>query len=47
MIAARRLREQFPELKTVVTILDDEGEKYMQDFFMHPAASDNAPVPFH
>ncbi|HET7562347.1 MAG TPA: cysteine synthase family protein [Rhodanobacteraceae bacterium] len=47
LIAARRVREQHPELKTVVTILDDEGEKYLQDFFMHPAVSDHAPVPFH
>jgi cysteine synthase A len=47
MIAARRLREQFPELKTVVTILDDEGEKYLHDFFMRPAAGADAPVPFH
>ncbi|MGH8214953.1 MAG: PLP-dependent cysteine synthase family protein [Rhodanobacteraceae bacterium] len=47
LIAARRLRENFPELETVVTILDDEGEKYLHDFFMHPAASDHAPVPFH
>jgi cysteine synthase A len=47
MIAARRIREQFPELKTVVTILDDEGEKYLHDFFMHPAAGTDAPVPFH
>ena len=47
MIAARRIREQFPELKTVVTILDDEGEKYLHDFFMHPAPGADAPVPFH
>ncbi|TAL89101.1 MAG: cysteine synthase family protein [Rhodanobacter sp.] len=47
MIAARRLREQFPELKTVVTILDDEGEKYMHDFFMHPTPESDKPVPFH
>src|SRR5574337_896087 len=47
IIAARRLREQFPELKTVVTILDDEGEKYLQDFFMHPTPESDKPVPFH
>ena len=46
LLAAKRVREQYPELKTVVTIFDDEGEKYMQDFFMHPRAADN-PVPFH
>ncbi|MBU6415913.1 MAG: cysteine synthase family protein [Xanthomonadaceae bacterium] len=47
MIAARRIREQFPELRTVVTILDDEGEKYLHDFFMHPAPGADTPVPFH
>ena len=47
MIAARRIREQHPELKTVVTILDDEGEKYLHDFFMHPAHDSDKPVPFH
>lgn len=47
MIAARRIREQHPELETIVTVLDDEGEKYLHDFFMHPAPTDHAPVPFH
>jgi cysteine synthase A len=47
LIAARRVREQYPELETVVTILDDEGEKYLHDFFMHPAAGADQPVPFH
>ncbi|MCC7330769.1 MAG: cysteine synthase family protein [Gammaproteobacteria bacterium] len=47
MIAARRIREQFPELRTVVTILADEGEKYLHDFFMQPAAGADRPVPFH
>lgn len=47
MIAARRIREQHPELKTVVTILDDEGEKYLHDFFMYPAAGHDKPLPFH
>ena len=47
LIAARRLRENFPELETVVTILDDEGEKYLHDFFMAPAAGTDKPVPFH
>jgi len=47
LLAARRIRERFPELKTVVTILDDEGEKYLHDFFMHPAPGADSPVPFH
>ena len=37
LIAARRIREMFPELKNVVTIFCDKGEKYLQDYFM-PAA---------
>ena len=47
LIAARRIREQHPELETIVTILDDEGEKYLHDFFMRPGPGDDAPVPFH
>ncbi|WP_051247015.1 MULTISPECIES: PLP-dependent cysteine synthase family protein [Thermomonas] len=34
VLAARRIMAQYPELKTVVTILDDEGEKYLHDFHM-------------
>ncbi|HSM95791.1 MAG TPA: hypothetical protein VLT91_07095 [Rhizomicrobium sp.] len=41
------MRERNPQLRTVVTIFDDEGEKYLHDFFLRPAASDHAPVPFH
>lgn len=37
-IAARRVRERHPELRTVVTMFCDEGEKYLQDYFM-PAQS--------
>ena len=33
LIAARRVREQHPELQTVVTLFCDEGEKYLQDHF--------------
>lgn len=47
LLAARRLRERHPELRTIVTVLDDEGEKYLHDFFMHPAPDKDAPVPFH
>jgi hypothetical protein len=36
---------QREELETVVTILDDDGEKYLHDFFMHPAAPADQPVP--
>jgi cysteine synthase len=36
LLAAKRLREQFPELATVVTVFCDEGEKYLHDYFMQP-----------
>jgi cysteine synthase A len=36
LIAAKRIRENFPELKTVVTAFCDEGEKYLHEYFMHP-----------
>lgn len=34
LLAAQQIRQKYPELRTVVTILDDEGEKYLHDFFM-------------
>ena len=37
LLAARRVREQNPELRTVVTLFCDEGEKYLQDHFMAPS----------
>ena len=40
MLAAKRIRENFPELKTVVTALCDEGEKYLHEYFMQPEAVD-------
>ena len=33
MVAAKRLRERGPELETVVTLLCDEGEKYITDHY--------------
>jgi len=33
LIAARRVREAFPELGTVVTLFCDEGEKYISEHF--------------
>lgn len=33
MVAARRAREQHPEIQNVVTILCDEGEKYLSQHF--------------
>ncbi|HET8898265.1 MAG TPA: cysteine synthase family protein [Rhodanobacteraceae bacterium] len=45
-LAAKRIRERFPELRTVVTVLADEGEKYLHDFYM-PQTSDPAQPPLH
>lgn len=39
MVAAKRLREQHPELQHVVTILCDEGEKYLSEHFPAPKVS--------
>jgi cysteine synthase len=33
MIAARKIRESYPELETFVTLFCDEGEKYIADHF--------------
>jgi cysteine synthase len=33
LIAARKVRETYPELETVITLFCDEGEKYIQDHF--------------
>lgn len=33
LVAARRVRGQRPELRTVVTLFCDEGEKYLQEHF--------------
>jgi cysteine synthase len=33
LIAARKVREAYPQLKPVVTLFCDEGEKYIQDHF--------------
>jgi cysteine synthase A len=38
LVAAKRVRASYPELETVITLFCDEGEKYLQDYFM-PEAS--------
>lgn len=40
LLAAKRIRQNFPELKTVVTAFCDEGEKYLHEYFMQPAAAE-------
>lgn len=42
MIAARRIRNELHEVATVVTILCDEGEKYLSEYFI-PAVSTTNP----
>jgi cysteine synthase A len=38
LLAAKRVREQYPELGTVVTLFCDQGEKYLQEHFMRADA---------
>ncbi|MDQ3288080.1 MAG: cysteine synthase family protein [Pseudomonadota bacterium] len=45
-LAARRVRERHPQLRTVVTIFCDEGEKYLQDYFMDAQDTVVLPTPF-
>jgi len=40
LLAAKRIRENYPELKTVVTVFCDEGEKYLNEYFMSPDAAE-------
>jgi len=40
LVAARRIREAHPELKTIVTIFCDEGEKYISEHFSEAGAID-------
>ncbi len=34
LLAAKRIREKYPELHTVVTLFCDEGEKYLNEYFV-------------
>ena len=34
LLAARELRERYPDLRHVVTFFCDEGEKYINDYFL-------------
>lgn len=40
LLAAQRVRQNFPEVKTVVTAFCDEGEKYLHEYFMQPVATE-------
>jgi cysteine synthase A len=34
LVAAREVRARFPEAKTIVTVMCDEGEKYLSDYYI-------------
>jgi cysteine synthase len=43
LVVARRVREEYPELKTVVTLFCDEGEKYISDHFRKTGGGEMQP----
>lgn len=46
LLAAKRVRQQYPGLKTVVTLFCDKGEKYLNEYFMQPEAKPVTSVHF-
>ena len=44
LLAARRIREMHPALRTIITIFCDEGEKYLSSYFS--SAAGDAPLTF-
>ncbi|QOY62839.1 cysteine synthase family protein [Lysobacter sp. H21R4] len=46
LLAAKRVRELHPELKTVVTLFCDKGEKYLQEYFVRAGSEPEEPTPF-
>lgn len=45
LVAARRLRQRDPSLRTVVTVFCDEGEKYISDHFAVTSTASSRSVP--
>jgi cysteine synthase A len=43
LLVAQRIKEARPELKTVVTIFCDEGEKYLSEHFTSPSTPNQSP----
>jgi len=43
MVAARGLRDELPPGATIVTIMCDEGEKYLSEYFIYPVNEGNRP----
>ena len=46
LLAAKHIRRQYPELKIVITLFCDEGEKYLNEYFMQPEAGSVTPAHF-
>lgn len=46
LLAARRVRERHPQLRTVVTLFCDKGEKYLHEYFMPAVESPLEPDVF-
>ncbi|MDE2461535.1 MAG: pyridoxal-phosphate dependent enzyme, partial [Gammaproteobacteria bacterium] len=46
LLAAKRVCEQYPEIKTVVTLFCDKGEKYLNEYFMQPEPKPVTPAHF-
>ncbi|MCJ0826630.1 cysteine synthase family protein [Luteimonas sp. 50] len=46
LLAAKRVRERFKELATVVTAFCDEGEKYLHEYFIQPQPAAVGPAHF-
>lgn len=46
LLAAKRVRQQYPELKTVITLFCDKGEKYLNEYFMQLDAKPVTPAHF-
>lgn len=40
LLAAKRIRDAFPGLGTIVTVFCDAGEKYLHEYFMAPASAE-------
>ena len=46
LLAAKRVRQQYPELRTVITLFCDAGEKYLNEYFMQPEVKPVTPAHF-
>ena len=43
LLAAKRVRERFPQFQNVVTAFCDEGEKYLHEYFVEDPAAAGPP----